>query len=261
MRESKVTIPLYSIYNFLVYHLLVLVSTLVALYFVWTRIHSVLTIIVAFPVYFVIQIIVKFLTKTAKWTTVGFFCATGLLGFAMIFFGKPVLPTYVIVGVVFVGLCLWYRWLYWRDWIKQSRKAIAVIKLGMTTKLLRSYKHEYTEDTAAKLADAVVNELFSDPPSTSETAAFLEENAALVEQAIDALRTDRGWRSAVTLVVYAKRTVAFTEGKRELEDQFEPITKLIQLGLFMPEEQPSGEAFLALANFYCDYLQISRFRE
>ena len=57
MRESKVTI-LWDIIR----HLLVLVSTLVTLYFLWTRIHWLFVIIVAVPVYFVMRIIFAFLT-------------------------------------------------------------------------------------------------------------------------------------------------------------------------------------------------------
>jgi len=57
MRESKVTI----FWDF-IRHVLVLVSTVVALYFLWTRIHWVLAIIVAIPVYIVMRIIFGFLT-------------------------------------------------------------------------------------------------------------------------------------------------------------------------------------------------------
>jgi lipoprotein NlpI len=57
MRKSKVTI-LWD----LIRHLLILVSTVVPLYFLWIRIHWVLAIIVAIPVYIVMRIIFGFLT-------------------------------------------------------------------------------------------------------------------------------------------------------------------------------------------------------
>jgi Flp pilus assembly protein TadD len=57
MRKSKVTI----FWDF-IRHLLILVSTVVALYFLWIRINWVLAIIVAIPVYIVMRIIFGFLT-------------------------------------------------------------------------------------------------------------------------------------------------------------------------------------------------------
>lgn len=57
MRKSKVTI----FWDF-IRHLLILVSTVVALYILWIRVHWVLAILVAIPVYIVMRIILGFLT-------------------------------------------------------------------------------------------------------------------------------------------------------------------------------------------------------
>jgi len=137
--------------------------------------------------------------------------------------------------------------------MKRMGWGVDVIKAGIALQLLRRYKLEYAEDTSAKLASAVTNELFSDPPSTSEAAEFLEENAELIHQAIDALQDDRETREALTQALRVKAMVAFAGGKHGREHLIEPIEKIRELGLLIPGgDEPSAETFFPLVQqYYC----------
>ncbi len=159
---------------------------------------------------------------------------------------------YVIIAVVVLtlGYVLFIRSSR-RASMKRMGGGVDVIKSGIAVQLLLRYKLEYAEDTAAKLASAVANELFSEPPSTSEAAVFLEENGALIEQAIHALQDDSDTREALTHALRVKAMVSFAEGKRGREHLIEPIEKIRELGLLIPGVvYPSAETFFPLVQRY-----------
>ena len=128
---------------------------------------------------------------------------------------------------------------------------VDIIKAGLAVKLMRAYKQEYDNDTAAKLAAAVANELFSDPPSTDEAAEFLAENTQWVEQEIQALATEAETCEDLTQAIRVKSLVAFVRGRRDRQHLREPFEKLTAFGVLVPRgEQPSAERFWAIVERY-----------
>ena len=75
----------------------------------------------------------------------------------------------------------------------------------------------------------MANELFSDPPSTHDAAVFLERDAELIQQAIEALQDDGEIREALTQALRVKAMVAFARGKRGREQLRGPIEKVKEL--------------------------------
>jgi len=163
----------------------------------------------------------------------------------------------VVIGVVVLaGGYVWLVRSARRASIKRMAGGVDVIKAGIAVQLLRRYKRECPEDTAAKLASAVANELFSDPPSTHDAAVFLEENAQLVQQAIEALQDERETREALTQALRVKAMVAFAEGRRGRQHLIEPIERLRELGLLIPGgDQPSADTFVPLVQRYYSLLK------
>jgi len=128
---------------------------------------------------------------------------------------------------------------------------VDIIKAGLAVKFMRTYKQQYERNTAANLAAAVANELFSDPPSTDEAAEFLTENRQWIEQEIQALATEAEICEDLTQAVRVKAMVAFAQPKGDKAHVLAALERLKEFGVLVPgEEQPSWERFSAIVRRY-----------
>jgi len=159
---------------------------------------------------------------------------------------------YILAGLAALGLL--YFWLSRRSLHKTLMRMDAgadVIKVGIAIHLIRKYKQEHDDDTAAKLASAVTNEIFSDPPSNEAGLLFLRDQADLIEHEIAALRDNKGVREAITQALRVKAMACLARGERDREHVIDTIEKAKSYGLLIPGgEQPSPETFFPLVERY-----------
>ncbi len=163
---------------------------------------------------------------------------------------------YIVIVIIFLvaAYFLFVRYAR-RIGLKRMAAGVDIVKAGIAVELLRRYKLKYDDKTAVKLAVAVANELFSDPPApgpgTSEAAAFLSENRDLVRENMRELEEDVQTREALTQALRVKAMVAFAQGKRGRAHLIEPIEKIKELGLLIPGgDVPSTDTFFPLVQRY-----------
>ena len=134
---------------------------------------------------------------------------------------------------------------------------VEIVKAGISVTLLRRYKLRYDEELAARLAAAVSNELFSDPPSNPRGSAFLTDNRELIRQEIEALQEDYEIRGELTQALRVKAMVSFAEGNRDREHLIEPVEKLRKLGLLIGGgELLSPDTFFPLVRRYYRLIKL-----
>lgn len=140
--------------------------------------------------------------------------------------------------------------------LDQMSNGVEMVMVGVYGRLREPFKRKYGEERGAKLAAAVLNELFSRPPSRADARDFLDANKALVVQEIVNLRENQEIREAVTDAVRVQMIVAQATGG-VTEDSLRPVDKLIAFGLLVTtRETPSPDTFLPMAQaFYRSDLQ------
>ncbi len=157
----------------------------------------------------------------------------------------------VIVLVLVAAAYFWFVRSARRSGLKRMAAGVDIVKSGIAVELLRRYKLKYDDKTAVKLGVAVANELFSDPPGTSEAVAFLSENRGLVHDRMRELAEDGQTREALTQALRVKAMVALAQGKRDRAHLIEPIEKVKELGLLIPGgDTPSADTFFPLVQRY-----------
>ena len=160
---------------------------------------------------------------------------------------------YIIVAIVILGLSWWILVIAARRrGVVQMAVGVEIVKCGLGARLLGRYRESYDRETAAKLAAAVMNELFGDPPGNAEGASFLDSNKDLVLKEIRNLASDDEARDVLTQTMRVKCLVAFARGKRSAQDMHDPVRRLREWGLRVPgDEMPSPSTYLPIVRrFY-----------
>lgn len=161
---------------------------------------------------------------------------------------------YMTAAIVIIGLSWWiFVIAVRRRGVKRMAVGVDIVKGGLGLRLLRRYCESHDRETAAKLAAAVVNELFADPPGNAEGASFLDSNRDLVLKEIRSLRSDDDTRIALTQTMRVKCLVAFARGKRSAQDIHDPVSRLREWGLLVAGgEMPSPSTYLPIVRGFCD---------
>ena len=98
---------------------------------------------------------------------------------------------YIITTIVILGVSWWiFVMAGRRRAIRQMAMGVEVVKVCLGVRLLRRYCESYDRETAAKLAAAVMNELFGDPPGNVEAVSYLDSNRDLILEEIGNLGND-----------------------------------------------------------------------
>jgi hypothetical protein len=111
--------------------------------------------------------------------------------------------TIIAVGLITI-LC--YTFLVYRkkSLLKRMLVGVDIVKMGLYEHLSRRFNEEYGGETAGFLAAAVINELFSEPPSNPDAQKFLELHRDVVYRELSNLRNDAEVRNIVTQAVRVK---------------------------------------------------------
>lgn len=160
---------------------------------------------------------------------------------------------YITTAMVILGLSWWILVIATRRrGVKQMAVGVEIVKAGLGVRLLRRYRESYDRETAAKLAAAVMNELFGDPPGNDEGASFLDLNRDLVLRELRNLGSDDEARDVLTQTMRVRSLVAFAQGKRSAQDIHDPVRRLREWGLLVAGgEMPSPSTYLPIVRrFY-----------
>ncbi|GAI56791.1 unnamed protein product [marine sediment metagenome] len=134
------------------------------------------------------------------------------------------------------------------DLIKKMSEGVQMVKLGLYLRFINSLKDICEIERAKRLAAAMVNELFSEPPQGAKGKIFLESNRALIEQLISVVPGNKEVCEAVTQAVRVKGIIAdFVDGDTR-EALLDPLEKLRRLGILIPGgKAPEPDSFLSMA--------------
>ena len=163
--------------------------------------------------------------------------------------------TYVIIGIVIIIIVLFAL----RQASNQIRKAesemIALIQTQSIAVLIKKYRNQYDNNTANKLATAMMYKLFGlTPPAT--TIAFINENKDLFQNEFYAIKSDE--------IAHYVRIVAKMNQRIVKEEKtnvnLEPYLKsLSDAGILSKQDNPpipvSQEDYKNLAKKFNDFVE------
>ncbi len=125
---------------------------------------------------------------------------------------------------------------------------VDMVKVGLYNRLSAQYVPKYGEIEGEFLAAAVINELFSLPPSNEESEQFLMLNYELVQSELSNLKIDREICNVITQAVRVRITVLSAQNKLSPESSLECLEKLRRFGILVPGGNvPMPDNFLQMA--------------
>ena len=170
---------------------------------------------------------------------------------------------YIAVGFGLFGIALYYFFVHRKRALSRKMLAgIEMVKMGIYGRLSERYRTRYEEEQSVLLAGAVVNELFSNTPSSPHAQQFLAANKETIQQELGNLRDDDEIRHAITQALRVKLILTAALNAQARGDAPAPLEKLRELGLLVAGgDTPTPAIFLPMAYEFLDSTPVSEKNE
>lgn len=145
---------------------------------------------------------------------------------------------FLIIGV---GVGIWYYlFVYRKKKLIQSMVGIVDhVKLGLYKYFLTQIEN-HDEKFAGTLSAAIVNDVFSRPPTEPSHLDFANENQETIKSYVKKLAESGNFNEIITDAVNAMCTAEYALGSRDPAVIIDPVHKLKDLGIY-DDERPNPD--------------------